>query len=145
MMGVTSAALNGMTTGHADVERDPNASASQDANGCSSLAAGAPLMNYGTPTANTVNDNFKWGIRWLIAKNSVYQYLIAPCNVAGKEVSNRTTLGWWGTSGAIKKYGDPNDSNYVTDVQKLYEEGKNPHPGSPTYVWPIKADGCPRQ
>jgi len=47
---------------------------------------------------------------------------------------------------ALNAYrGDPSEPDYGSKVLKLYNEGKNPHTGDRTYLWPIKADGCPRQ
>jgi len=134
-MGVLQSALDSMTTGH-PADRDPNAGAPKDANGCSELEIGAPRMNYGSPSISTVADSFKWGIRWLIAKNSIYDYNAPPCS--GK-VSNMRFQGW---ETALDQYGT--GSPYGNNVLKLYNEGKNPHAGNPTYLWPIKADGCPR-
>ena len=149
LMQMTGTALNGLTTDHGDVERDPDASALPEGydpdtyaddpeNEPLDIDVVAPYMNYGTPTADTIDDSFKWGIRWLIAKRSV--------QLEAERVGYRiTTISWWGSNGAIERYGDPKKPTYAADVQKLYEEGRNPHPGNPTYLWPIKADGCPRQ
>ena len=154
LMQMTGTALNGMTTGHEKVERDPDASALPEGydpdtyaddpeNEPLDIDVVAPYMNYGTPTADTIDDSFKWGIRWLIAKRSV--------QLDAERVGYRiTTINWWGSNGAIKRYGDPKKKTYAGDVQKLYEEGRNPHPNpqgerDPEYLWPIKADGCPRQ
>ena len=110
-------------------------------------AANTRLMAYGTlnagtvengPTAATVDDSFQWGIRWLIAK---YTWI---------DDFNAHTIrarGWWGeNNGAVREYNSQNVvPNYATGVRGLYEEGRNPNEGDPDYLWPIKADGCPRQ
>jgi len=120
-------------------ERDPNASAVPNGSGCYSLCEGAPFMNYNA-SINSVTDSFHWGIRWYIAKRSVYDYDISPCTGM---VSNMSLLSVTDTLTAYR--GNPDDPNYAQKVLDLYNEGKNPHEGPPTYLWPIKTDFCPRQ
>lgn len=123
-------------------------------------AANTQLMAYGTVNGNTVengparatvDDSFQWGIRWLISR---YTRIDDP------NVPTIRALGWWNTtvqtengdierSGGIERYGDQGDETYEEDVKLLYQEGRNPHETNgeriPEYLWPIKADGCPRQ
>lgn len=158
LMHVTGVALNGMTiqpegtpAENLKTENDVNATGlgDPDAEGrYTGTGANKQLMKYGTlnadgtvtggPTDATVDDSFKWGIRWLISK-----YTKIP-TIDGDVVTIRA-LGWWGEHGALSRYGPSNDDTYADDIRSLYEEGRNPNPGSPTYLWPIKADGCPRQ
>ena len=123
-------------------------------------AANTQLMAYGTVNGNTVengparatvDDSFKWGIRWLISRYT---------RIVDSNAYTIRALGWWSTivqtengdierSGGIKRYGDQGDDTYEEDVKLLYQEGRNPHETNgkrvPEYLWPIKADGCPRQ
>ena len=109
-------------------------------------AANTQLMDYGTlngdtvengPTAATVDDSFQWGIRWLIAK---YTRIV---NFNAHTIRAR---GWWGDNGAVREYNSQNTvPDYAAQVRGLYEEGRNPNGNIPMYLWPIKADGCPRQ
>lgn len=141
LMQMTPVALNSMTDGHDNVRRDINARLIPSGYDGEHLSMdAAPFMNYETPTDNTVDNSFKWGIRWLIDKRTDYQY-----DRTRNQVHNIRIIDWWGANGAVKRYGDPNNPTYVEDVQKLYEEGRNPNRNNPTYLWPIKADGCPRQ
>lgn len=144
LMRVTETALNGMTTGTAD--KDPDASALPEGYDPDTydgeplvLRIVAPPMNYGTPTVTTVDDSFKWGVRWLIAKRAIID------DTGG--VYSARTITWWGRTGALKHYnGEPGkEVSYPSSVRKLYEEGRNPNGDTPKYLWPIKADGCPRQ
>ena len=163
LMQVTGVALNGMTiqpegtpAEMLDTENDVNATelGDPDAEGrYTGTGANMQLMNYGTlndghtvqeytvangPTDATVDDSFQWGIRWLISKYT------RITEINGDVVTIRA-LGWWGDHGALSRYGPPNDDTYADDIRGLYEEGRNPNPGNPIYLWPIKADGCPRQ
>ena len=124
-------------------------------------AANTQLMAYGTvnedgtvangPARATVDDSFQWGIRWLISRYT---------RIDDANVPTIRALGWWNTtvqtengdierSGGIERYGDQGDETYEEDVKLLYQEGRNPHETNgeriPEYLWPIKADGCPRQ
>lgn len=163
LMHVTGVALNGMTiqpegtrAEDLNTENDVNATGlgDPDAEGrYTGTGDNMQLMNYGTlneghtvqeytvtngPTDATVDDSFQWGIRWLISK-----YTRIP--VINGDVVTIRALGWWGEHGALRRYGPSNDETYADDIQRLYQEGRNPNPGAPMYLWPIKADGCPRQ
>ena len=163
LMRVTSVATGGMTTGTQNdpAERDTDASVippGYDPDNLETLLSmtTTPFMNYGAPAIVTVDDSFKWGIRWLISKYTDHEY-----NRAQDKVYSVRALGWWSTtvqtengdteerSGGIKRYGDQGDETYEEDVKLLYQEGRNPHETNgkrvPEYLWPIKADGCPRQ
>ena len=97
-------------------------------------------MNYGTPAISTPYRGFRWGIRWVTAMHSVHDYDEPPC--LGK-ASNITTDTW---EEALERYrGSGPAPVYAAEVLALYNEGKNPQPGAPTCIWPIKADGRPRQ
>lgn len=167
LMGMTTNALNRMTTGHTDVERDVNASALDDqVKGDKTYSGGgdaAPLMDYGTrnqggtvedaPAVTTIDDSFRWGIRWLIAKRTQQEHRSIPAEdgkPAREEVSQVRRINWWVPDSAVRAYADSNgqsgDVNYVTDVRRLYAEGRDPNSGtSPTYLWPIKSDESARQ
>ena len=162
LMRVTSVATGGMTTGTQNdpAERDTDASAippGYDPDNLETLLSmtTTPFMNYGAPAIVTVDDSFKWGIRWLISKYTDHEY-----NRAQDKVYSVRALSWWNTtvqtengdierSGGIERYGDQGDDTYEEDVKLLYQEGRNPHETNgkrvPEYLWPIKADGCPRQ
>ncbi|MDE0087479.1 MAG: hypothetical protein OXU23_17285 [Candidatus Poribacteria bacterium] len=120
----------------------------------------APLMDYGTqnedgtvekaPTVTTVDDSFKWGIRWLIAKRTAQEYTESPA--AGKKhVSEVKRIPWLTHDGTVKAYADSNGrtdgAEFVKVVRKLYAEGVDPNSTeeNTTYLWPIKADGSARQ
>ena len=163
LMHVTVVALNGMTiqpegteADDLNTENDVNATGLGDPDSegrYTGTGTNMRLMNYGTlneghtvqeytvtngPTDATVDDSFQWGIRWLISK-----YTRIP--VINGDVVTIRALGWWGEHGALSRYGPSNDATYADDIRRLYEEGRNPNPGDPMYLWPIKADGCPRQ
>ena len=137
LMQLTPAALNGMTTNHAKRENDIHALALGH-NYAGTVATAAPRpMKYGTPTDNPVDNSFKWGIRWLIAKRVIL----------AKGTNAIKIRDWWGPVGALRFYNGEkgNEVEYPAEVEKLYGEGKNPHPGNPNYLWPIKVDGTARQ
>ncbi|MBN2326336.1 MAG: hypothetical protein JXR73_04215 [Candidatus Omnitrophica bacterium] len=94
-------------------------------------------MNYNA-NINSVQDSFHWGIRWYIAKRSVYDYNVSPCVW---KVYNMRLLP---VSDALTAYGDGSDG-YAQSILDLFHEGKNPNGATPIYLWPIKTDGCPRQ
>ena len=171
LMRVPQSALNRMTTGHANVEEDVNASelllntpdreAELDDDNCivylgtySGPEAAAQLMNY-TPVVNTEDNSFKWGIRWLIAKRTVHGKKSVPQDDGGtiEQVTGVKRINWLVHDGAVKEYPkDPDNSayvddpNYVMHVRRLYAEGMDPNSGtSSTYLWPIKSDGSARQ
>ncbi|MDE0315352.1 MAG: hypothetical protein OXM61_10650 [Candidatus Poribacteria bacterium] len=171
LMRVPQSALNRMTTGHANVEEDVNASelllntpdreAELDDDNCivylgtySGPKAAAQLMNY-APVVNTADNSFRWGIRWLIAKRTVHgkKSVSQKDGSTVEQVIGVKRINWLVHDGAVKAYPkDPDNSayvddpNYVMHVRRLYAEGMDPNSGtSPTYLWPIKSDGSARQ
>ena len=170
LMKMTAGALNGLkisTPGEHDVDAsalpegyDPDTYADNPKNKPLVLDVVAPRMKYGTlkekeneddpdtyenePTVDTVDESLKWGIRWLIAKCTLQ---LDAERVRYKLIR----LDWWSTDdtrGVVARYGDSKDLTYEEDVELLYKEGRNPHEKDgkrdPEYLWPIKADGCPR-
>ena len=171
LMRVPQSALNRMTTGHANVEEDVNASelllntpdreAELDDDNCivylgtySGTAAAAQLMNY-APVVDTEANSFRWGIRWLIAKRTDHgkKSVSQEDESTVEQVTGAKRVHWLVHDGAVKAYDkDPDnpayvdDPNYVMHVRRLYAEGVDPNSGSsPTYLWPIKSDGSARQ
>ena len=174
LMRITADTLLCMTTGTPETptkeRRDVNASAlgdpdsREEADGSTTktiylgtyLGDGdaAPLMDYGTPTVLTIDHSLKWGIRWLIAKRTHQVHTSTPQEGGGDPIEAVTEvrrINWWVHDGAVRAYWISNGQGgiaYLTDVRRLYAEGRNPRAGQaeqPTYLWPIKADGFPRQ
>lgn len=171
LMGITAETLLCMTTGTSEgtpenpkERRDVNARAlCAQAVGDTTYLGGAdaaPLMDYGmqnedgtvekAPTGTTVDDSFKWGIRWLIAKRTTQEYTESPA--AGKKhVTEVKRIPWLAHDGTVKAYADSNGrtdgSEFAIDVRRLYAEGVDPDSTeeNTTYLWPIKADGSARQ
>ena len=142
LMRVPQSALNRMTTGHANVEEDVNASklgdpesreevkVKQNPNGTTTTTtktiylgtysgpeAAAQLMNY-TPVVNTADDSFKWGIRWLIAKRTDHGKKNVPQEDGStiEQVTGAKRINWLVHDGAVKEYPkDPDNSAYVDD------------------------------
>ena len=134
MMKVLTIALNGMTVSSGTTERDINASASVDEDGCFLLAEGAPFMNYSGPSASTAQDSFVWGTRYLMKVKNRNQ--VGPCAEGYYHNNPRT----WPE--ALFRYGDE-APDYDDKVMGLWKEGKNPNGSTPLYLWPVLADGCP--
>ena len=143
LMQVTGDPLIDMTTGNGkSAKRDVNAAdLPLDYEGGNLQLSVTPRMNYGTPTDDTTDDSFRWGIRWLIDKRTFHDY-----NTSTGYVFDVKVIDWWGPTGALKHYNGEDDKivSYPASVEKLYAEGKNPHPGHPKYLWPVKVDGTAR-
>ena len=168
LMRVPQSALNRMTTGHANVEEDVNASELGDPESrvegtktiyfgtYSGARAAAQLMNY-APVVNTEDHSFRWGIRWLIAKRTDHgkKSVRQKDGTTVEQVTGAKRINWLVHDGAVKAYPkDPDNSayvddpNYVMHVRRLYAEGRNPRAGEqdqPAYLWPIRSDGSARQ
>lgn len=142
LMRVPQSALNRMTTGHANVEEDVNASELGDPESreevkvkrnpdgttttttetiyfgtYSGTAAAAQLMNY-APVVNTEANSFRWGIRWLIAKRTDHgkKSVSQEDESTVEQVTGAKRVHWLVHDGAVKAYDkDPDNPAYVDD------------------------------
>jgi hypothetical protein len=146
LMGLTTTAINGMTSGTALHDWNWNAEPldSGPHEGYYVLSECIPYMNYTGVSDSTEQDSVRWGIRWLYRNRRTYTY-----HDSGPHEGYCSNPGYNSWEETFEKYGDPTKPCYGEAVDRLYQYGENLDVDdcsalTPATLWPILTNGKPR-